>query len=39
VLFMPIQKDQYNGFDYPDYEDIRAAQHSFQELTIFTGDG
>jgi putative ABC transport system permease protein len=37
LLFMPIQKDEYNGFDYPDYEDIRAAQHSFQELTIFTG--
>jgi hypothetical protein len=37
VLFMPIQRDQYNGFDYPDYEDIRAAQHSFQELAIFTG--
>ncbi len=37
VLFMPIQRDEYNGFDYPDYEDIRAAQHSFQELAIFTG--
>jgi putative ABC transport system permease protein len=37
VLFMPIQKDEYNGFDYPDYEDIRAAQHSFEELAIFTG--
>jgi putative ABC transport system permease protein len=36
LLFMPIKNDDHNLLDYPDYEDIRAAQHSFQELAVFS---
>jgi putative ABC transport system permease protein len=38
LLFMPIKNDDHNPFDYPDYEDIGAAQHSFQELTVFSSN-
>jgi len=29
-LFMPLRNDEDMPFDYPDYEDIRVPQHSFQ---------
>jgi putative ABC transport system permease protein len=37
-LFMPFQNVDDMPFDYPDYEDIKAAQRSFQELATFTPD-
>ena len=37
-LFMPLRNDDDMPFDYPDYEDIRVAQHSFQELAAFSTD-
>ena len=36
LLFMPIKNDDHNPLDYPDYQDIRAAQHIFQEITVFS---
>jgi hypothetical protein len=40
ALSMPYQNIEDMPFDYPDYEDIRAAQHSFKELATFmTFDG
>src|SRR5260370_595331 len=36
--FIPLRNDDDMPFDYPDYEDIRVAQHSFQELAVFSAD-
>jgi hypothetical protein len=43
---MPFEGADDTGFDYPDYEDIRVAQRSFESLATFldesmnlTGEG
>jgi putative ABC transport system permease protein len=36
LLFMPTKNDDHGLVDYPDYEDIKAAQHSFEQLTVFS---
>jgi predicted permease len=33
-LFMPFQNMEFMPLDYPDYEDIAAAQHSFESLAV-----
>ena len=38
LVFMPFQNVVYMPFDYPDYEDIKVAQSSFQELATFSTD-
>jgi hypothetical protein len=37
-VFLPYQNVGDSGFDYPDYEDIRAAAHSFDSLGVTHAD-
>ena len=38
TISMPVQNIDVMGFDYPDFLDICAAQHSFDNLSISCGD-
>jgi putative ABC transport system permease protein len=35
-LFTPFQNMEFMPFDYPDYEDVSAAQHSLEMLAVYT---
>jgi putative ABC transport system permease protein len=37
-ICQPYQNDQSMGFDYPDFADIAATQHSFESLGVANGD-
>src|SRR5215469_9769026 len=37
-LTMPFQGVDWMPFDYPDYEDVRAEQHSFESLAVYTAE-
>src|ERR1700722_20823973 len=37
TIFMPVQNNRFKAFDYPDFLDMSAAQHSFDALAVCCG--
>ena len=37
TIFMPVQNNRFKAFDYPDFLDMSAAQHSFNALAVCCG--
>src|ERR1700722_11108396 len=37
TTFMPVQNNRFKAFDYPDFLDMSAAQHSFDALAVCCG--